>query len=117
MKGEAVFDHILLEPEQEDLLAQLVEAARSVPRAKREAFVIVPWGKEPHYEINHPAFSSNLQVYWADLDALRYQRLLAASPPTSSDSFEVTLEGFAYYRELKQRSASPLNQVEIEIRE
>ena len=79
-----MFHHILLEPEQEELLVQLVEASRSVPREKREPFLIVPWSSESHYQINHPGFPRNLQVYRADLDALRYQRRHTAMTRSTS---------------------------------
>lgn len=36
-----VFDHILLMPEQEDLLARMVEAARSLPVDQREKFMLL----------------------------------------------------------------------------
>jgi hypothetical protein len=112
-----VLDHILLEPEQEELLVRLVEAARSVPAAERQPFVVVQPLRSPYDEISHPALPGNLRVYPADLAALRNERLVAASSPQSRHEIDVTPRGFAYYRELKQRSASSLNQIDIEIRE
>ena len=68
-----MFDAILLEPEQQGLLATLVEAARNVPRDRRQRFAIVWTGQGPDF-LFHPGLSAGesggVEVYLGDVDTL-----------------------------------------------
>lgn len=110
-------DHGLLTPEQEELLVRLVEAAHSVPRTEREPFLVIHPLSASYYLVSHAALPHNFDVYPGDWHALVSEGLLAQSQQAYADVFDLTPRGFAYYQALKQRSASPMAQVETEIRQ
>ena len=102
-----MFDHILLEPEQQELLIALVEATRNV---KREPFWFLGmW-------IEHPGLKGErLDAYMGDIESLRGEGLLRMNPTKTAISFDVTPRGFKYYEYLKARSGQPIQRVEITI--
>ena len=62
------FDNILLEPEQANLLAQLVEASRNVPREERSKFLVGP--SIGGTFLIHPGLPDRLEVFYGDVEAL-----------------------------------------------
>jgi hypothetical protein len=62
-----VFDHILLVPEQEDLLARMVEAARSLPVDQREKFFLLETSGGD-FLIHHGLPSRQVQVVAEDVE-------------------------------------------------
>jgi hypothetical protein len=104
--------NILLEPEQETLLIELAEAMRNVPSDKREPFwAVAPWALPKHLIKHQGLPNGEITAYTGD-----FQLLLSSGFITTSlvgeDLYEVTAEGFSYYRELRQRSGEPIERMQ-----
>jgi hypothetical protein len=112
------YEHIMLEPDQQELLSQLVGAARSIPRDKRRKFVIRnAYGCQPITNRALPDLS--IPVYSGDIEILAKEGLilLDQSPSTGGAYlFDVTPLGFSYCAWVKQRTGQPIEAIEIEIR-
>lgn len=113
---EDMFGSILLEPEQDELLCALVEAARNVSREERRKFVVIETNKGDF--VQHPGFPGNtISTYKGDVEALEYEGLLRTSyGSTGTMSFDMSPLGFRYYEYLKQRSGQPVQEIERTIR-
>jgi hypothetical protein len=110
--------HILLEPEQEELLCRLVEAALSV-KEKRQPFIETKEARQDYLTtlLHEGLRGASTGVFMGDMEALVNARLLASSYISGNTRvFYVTPEGFRYYRELKQRLGEPVERVETETR-
>ena len=111
-----MFENILLEPTQKELLVILVEAARNVQRDRRSEFVFSE--SIGGTEISHPGLPNGLlEVYKGDVEILLRQGFvhpLRRKP--SMLSFEITPEGFAYYKEIKQQVSEPTQKIELSIK-
>lgn len=111
-----MFEHILLEQEQKDILAALVEATRNVLRSKRKKFDftmthagswIGHWGLP----------DKRLDAYSGDIDELERAGLIRVTRGRHGfRSFDVTPLGVKYYEEMKERSGQPVQRVEAMIR-
>lgn len=112
---ERRFESILLEKEQQGLLAVLVEAARNVPREQRQKFMVIQTFEGT--TINHPGLPRDLAgIYIGDLQVLAQEGLLNLTyTQRGTPVFDVTPLGFRYYEWLKQRAGEPIQQVEQEI--
>ncbi len=73
-----MFEHIILEPEQEELLVKLVEAWRNVPREGRQKFT--------HFDVVggsfllHPGLpSTEIPAYLGDIEVLERAGLVSIS--------------------------------------
>ena len=107
---------VLLEQEHQELLAILVEAVRNVPRDKRQKFLVTYFesrgtGKA---EVVHPGLTNRtLEWYLGDLEMLTRAGLLAMTPLRGFGwELDVTPEGFAYYRMMKQQMGEPTQRLE-----
>jgi len=105
---------VQLEPEQQNLLVELVEAHRQVPRDKRGSFLMI-------VALNHLRHlglrSWQFQAPRADVEILaRYGLLSVRRNDAGNLDIDVTPEGFDFYAQLKQRSSAPVEQVEDEVR-
>ncbi len=110
-----MFDHILLEPEQKELLIALVEAARSVRREERQKFIFVQTLADSF--IQHPGFSNKTYIaYKGDIETLGREGLIAITFGRYAISFDVTPKGFKYYEHLKQQLGGSVQRVEASIR-
>jgi hypothetical protein len=104
----------LPEPEQEQLLRTLVEAARNVPRDQREKFLFIETAETCF--LQHPGLPGRqLVVYEGDVDALEAAGLLLVAHAARSRAFDVSPLGFRAYEELQRRSDVPAQQVEEEV--
>ena len=112
------FENILLEKEQEDLLAIIVEAARNVPREQRDKFYAIGIYESPQHLIHHQGLPNETWALLGDIETLARERLLALTcgNDRTSASFDVTPLGFSYYEYLKQRSGQPSQRIEIQSR-
>jgi hypothetical protein len=111
-----MLDDVLLRPEQEDLLATLVEADRNLPRDQREQFIYFPGAGDA--ALAHGGLPGReVSVYLGDLDILSNAGLLNETwTPSGARLFDITPTGFAVYEAIKQRSGAPVLQLEEEMR-
>ena len=107
-----MFKNIILEPEQEDLLIKIVEAARNVPHDKRQKFFIVQTNVENY--LDHPGLpGGEIQIYFGDVEILAREGLLALEQSLGgSPNFDVMPLGLRYYEYLKTRLGKPIERVE-----
>jgi hypothetical protein len=112
-----MLDEILLEKEQIELLVRLVEAARNVPRERREKFFVSQALNRPDM-IVHPGLPNRqTEGYVGDVEELGTKGLLSVDfTPRGTPKFDVTPEGFRYYEELKSQGP-PTERVETTVRE
>lgn len=107
---------MLLEPEQRQLLVDLVEAERRVPREQRQHFTIASRIPGPGVPLIHPGWRGG-RVFDGDIDTLSASGLLAkTSPGPGYVGFYVTPKGFEYYAELRRSQGAPIERVEAVIR-
>lgn len=107
-----IFDSILLEIEQRELLVVLVEASRNVtPQNRQKFFAIEYMGGS---DIIHPGLpDGKIPAYFGDLDALANENLVSISyGPKGTPNFDVTPKGFKYYEQLKEQEGQPVQRVE-----
>jgi hypothetical protein len=107
-------EDIPLEPEQEQLFEQIVEAARSVPREQREPFMCIPAMQLTQVQGN----GLLREVLEEDLLVLDRAGLIEISKYHTTGSgfnFFVPPDGYAYYEHLKRRSGEATRQVEQDI--
>lgn len=105
---------VRLDPEQQELLAQMVEAQRSLPRKQRQHFILSETFDST--DLVHPA-PGRIELTKSDMDALEMQGLvyLAAIGGRGSPNYDITPQGYAYYENLRTRNRQPLAEVEEEI--
>lgn len=103
-----------LEREQEELLGELVEAHRRVPRGERDKFFLVStFGGD---SVIHPGLHGwELTTNSADVEMLGRYALLDLDYSGKSLRFAVTPEGLEHYESLKQAGAGRIEQVAEEI--
>jgi len=107
-----MFENILLEQEQKELLFIVVEAARNVPRERRQKFYVSSGGMDGSLQssLMHQGLpNGQIRVYEGDIETLAHTELLRL---TNLMSFDVTPLGFKYYEYLKQRVGQPIQRVE-----
>lgn len=111
-----MFEGVILQNEQKELLVSLVEAARNIPKDKRSKFMFIHTTSESW--VQHWGLPNwTLDCYEGDVDVLAQQGFLNPSYGTSGISgFDITPEGFLYYEELKQAAGEVTKQVEESIR-
>jgi hypothetical protein len=99
----------LPEKEQEEALSILVEAHRNVPRDKREAFLMLITDETNYAIVTHPGLpGGKVEIYEGDINTLRRSGLIVVSDVT----FEITSQGFAYYKRMKEREGQPAQRIE-----
>lgn len=107
-----MYDDILLEPVQEELLMTLVEAARNVPLEQRSKFsVLRTLGGD---FLHHPSLAKrDRRIYLGDVEALAREGLLALRFTSRGDpQFDITPSGFEYYEYLKKRTEDSVGRIE-----
>jgi hypothetical protein len=113
-----MFENILLEKEQEELLCLLVEAARNVPREQRHKF----WAADIHgsYQsvVKHGGLPNGQgSAFIGDIETLGHVGLLALTYEDKGlVQFDITPPGFKYYAYLKQRDGQPIQRIEVQSR-
>lgn len=108
---------MLLEPEQEQLLIELVEAERSLPREKRQAFYVAAEAGKTGLTIIHPAIPKDDPcVFEGDLETLQQKGLISGKYGRYGlESFYITPEGFQMYRQIKKRISDPLARIQTAV--
>lgn len=110
-----LFDHIILEPEQEQLLTTIVEAARNTPRKERRKFVVTQSNAGDF--LLHPGIpNSEKQIYYGDVETLgRAGLLVIGFGGKGSPNFDVTPLGFRYYEFVRKRTGEPVKRIEATV--
>jgi hypothetical protein len=99
----------LLEPEQEDLLAGLVEASRRVPRNRRGSFLLEQV-QEGSY-LMHPGLDDwRLPCHPGDVRVLDRLGLVVAEDD-EEPQVDVTPQGLAYVEQVRHRLGGPLRPI------
>ncbi len=111
-----MFEHIILEPTEEELLIKIVEAARNVPLDKRQKFFVLQ--SSDGDSLFHPEIPEDKsQIYFGDIETLASQGLLRLGYGSrGTPNFDVTPLGFRYYENLKRKLGEPVERVERTIR-
>ena len=107
-----MFEDILLEPVQEDLLITVVEAARSTPLDKRQKFFVAQsFGGD---SLIHPTIpNEKSQIYFGDIESLARENLVALGYGSNgTPNLDVTPLGFKYYEFLKVRLGQSVERIE-----
>lgn len=107
-----------LDPEQEEVLSVLVEAARNVPREKREPFLALSFDEQRNLTVRHPGLpDSSYLVYPGDFEVLARASLVSIKHLNNAVFyFDILPSGFAYYLDIKNRHKDVLDSAETEIR-
>lgn len=108
------FEGLFLERQQEDLLAELVEAERRISREQSHPFILVATLGEG-YSLVHTGLV-DLPVMPADVRTLADAGLLRRGVGgQGSETYEVAPRGRAYYVWMKERERSSTDHVETEV--
>ncbi len=111
-----MFEHIILEPVQEELLIKIVEAARNVPQNQRGKFLVAQSSEGDHL-IHSGIPDDKAKIYFGDAEILAGEGLLQLGyGPRGTPLFDVTPLGFKYYEFLKNRQGEPVERIESTIR-
>jgi hypothetical protein len=107
-----MFEHIILDPEQIDLLRILVEASRNVAREDRTKFLLMrTLGGD---FMMHPGLGTNeRKTYIGDVEALGAAGLINLGHGSSGTlNFDVTPVGFRYYEHEHEKENEPVRTAE-----
>lgn len=108
---------IILEDEQKELLSNLVEAARNLPRENRQPFYI--YEMHSGTDISHMGLPEHemKDIYMDDIRILANSGLILISNDGDGlKQFSVTPLGFEYYRQIKQSVNKPIQRVESTVK-
>jgi hypothetical protein len=100
-----------LEPEQEDVLERVCEAAR---RDRSPFLALRTMGGS---WLDHPGLTDKSLSEWSDLDVLaRYGLIQVLKRQSASRGFIVTPKGLDYWRALQQEKGGPIERIEARMR-
>lgn len=110
-----LFHDMILEPDQEQLLMTIVEAARNIPREERRKFVVARSNAGDF--LLHPGIpDSEKQIYYGDVETLGRAGLLAIGfGAKGSPNFDVTPLGFRYYESIRKKIGKPVERIEATV--
>lgn len=113
-----MFENMLLDQEQNELLLTLVEAARNVPRDKRQNFFANDSVGKTYIKVIHEGFPrGESTAFRGDIEELGRADLLALTREDSYTlSFYVKPIEFKYYEEIKKQINEPVQRVELVIK-
>lgn len=114
-----MLEGIRLEEEQRELIYKLIEAARKMPREKRQPFITMQPAGCNNARVRHPGLvNGTMEAYMGDIDLLADAGLIKISPhvETYKRIFDVTPLGFDYYRQITEQTTEPTSRVESSIR-
>jgi hypothetical protein len=111
--NEDLFESIILDQEQKDLICWMIENIRNVPRNERSPFILVDDvdGLDGYTLVCDGL--PNKKVLPSDLDSLSEVGLLRQGfIPNGNKSFDITPKGYKYYEYLKTNEGKPLKIIE-----
>lgn len=111
-----MFQDIILEPEQEELVIKLVEASRNLPNGKREQF---HYADAQEQLIIHPGLpSGEICAYIPDLEVLERNSIISVKCSNrDSGTFDILPLGFRYYEHLKAKAGQPVQRIQSTVRD
>jgi len=104
----------LLEPDQRELLVDLAEAARNVPKTERGPF-FVAYASQCSSIIHPGLLGPRKELNPSDLEILSQNGLLVVIRRGQGgyvEVFDVTPLGFQYYEEIKRQMGQPVQRIE-----
>ena len=111
-----MFDDVLLEPEQKELLIVLVEASRNVPREKRQKFLVSFAAQLEQAIIHHEGFVGGKHLaYFGDIEVLTRSGLLNLVYDGRLPTFDVLPVGLKYYEWYKRQIGEPVRRIEASV--
>ncbi len=114
-------DLVPLEPEQEELLAIMVEAGRAIPREQRQPFLLIQSMDGNH--LLHPGVAATgraqYQPHLGDLETLHERGLIRLTLVSAHHTYTADLrpEGTHYYEEMQARRGKPIAKAAMTARE
>lgn len=107
-----------LDPEQEDALSVLVEAARNLPKKRRTPFLCFHVDGEVNLIVQHGGLhGGHSLLYPGDFEVLRRANLISVQAvSTHVWEFDILPTGFAYYKNMKERSDGPIEVAESNVK-
>lgn len=108
-----------LDPEQEEALAVLVEAARNLPSKQREPFIAYHADDEVNLIVQHKGLQGgSCLLYPSDFDVLARVNLITVNTISRGGvwQFDILPTGFAYYKSMKDRSGGPVEIAESNVK-
>ena len=113
-----MLEGIRLEEEQRELLLKLIEVARKIPREKRQPFWAIQFTGCNQARAFYPGFADGIEAYMGDIDLLADAGLIRLSPQSEPYRriFDVTPNGFEYYRQIIEQTTDPISRIEASIR-
>jgi hypothetical protein len=111
-----MFEEVMLDPEQKELLTVLVELSRKMPRDKRFKFIVVQSMKGAFLICpGHPDL--NIKIFVGDVEILARENMIDITYSSrGSPNINVVPRGYAYYKHMKQQEGQPLENVENTVR-
>ncbi len=112
-----MFDHILLEEEQINLLCTLVEASRNVPREKRQKFHAVQTLGKHSADIIHEGLPKDFPgAYIGDIEILATEGFFNYGYGSHGTiNFDIAPFGYKYYEYVMSHKGESTERVEISI--
>jgi hypothetical protein len=110
--------HVLLQPEQKEVLVTMDEAVRNAPPHHRQSIRVVQDRKE--YFLDHPGFRGGMQpVDFHDLEVLSSTGLieLKAGSVSTVWSINISPKGSSYCVHLRRGMAQPMQRIEARVKQ
>jgi hypothetical protein len=103
-----------LSPQQRELFAQLVEAARSLPNNERRPFFAMATAASYNLMLMHPGLpKQRSEIYPTDLEEFRDLGLVRVKPLSQGGcEFDLTARADGAYRDIRMASGDPLERAE-----
>jgi hypothetical protein len=111
------FDDVLLEPDQIEVFELMVEAARSVPKDRKQKFHLLGVASSHLHVLVHDGISPDHPgVFEGDIEALVNARMLTRSAVDRTAAYDVTPFGYQYFEFLKLQRGAPIERITREVR-
>ena len=111
-----MFENLLLEPEQKELLTILVENSRKMPRDQRAKFIVAQ-SSGGDYLLTPGHASQNRKIFMGDMEILAREGLVGITYGShGSPNVNVLPRGYAYYEHMKREAGQPLENVASSVR-
>ena len=113
-----MYRRIPLEPEQELLFRDLVEAEKRIPRSERQPFFILNTFGPPGVQLHHPGWTDgDRRIFDGDIEIFARAGLVAFTRLADHPAFYVTPQGFDYYAEMMRQIGKPLERLQAVTRD